>query len=140
MNLFLSILEVLLGIVLIICFFLNGKETAIGKFIGFDLNIVNSVIIIGAFYVLRTIINLVVEMAQPTSASFMKKFLMFFQIICGFVLIISGISDGRETVFEQYFQIELLANHGVVFLGVYYASKAVVQLFFEDDGKSIADV
>lgn len=140
MKKLLSVLEILIGVTLVVCFFLNGKETGIKGIIGFDLNVVNGVIIVGSFYVLKTLYNLIVEMAEPTSASFARKFLMFFQIITGFGLIITGVCDGRDTIIEKFFQVEILANHGVVVLGVYYASRSVAQLFFEESGSSIADV
>ncbi len=140
MKKFLSILEMLSAIFLIVCFFLEGKQTGISKTVGFEFNVVNAVIAIGAFYVLKTMLILVVEMADPVSSNFLKKFIMFFQILAGFSLIVSGLCDGRDTVIEKFFDVEIIANHGVVVLGVYYASRSLVQLFFEEDGKSIADV
>lgn len=140
MNRVLSILEILVGISLVVCFFFDGNDTVIKGVIGFDLNIVNGVIIVGSFYVLKTLYNLIMEMAEPTSASFARKFLMFFQILTGFTLIITGLCDGRDSIIEKFFEVEIIANHGAVVLGVYYASRSVAQLFFEESGSSIADV
>ncbi|MFN8578590.1 MAG: hypothetical protein U0354_17320 [Candidatus Sericytochromatia bacterium] len=48
-------------------------------------------------------------------------------------MIITGFCDGRETIIEKYLGTEIIYHHGLGFLGMLYASKAVLQLVFEDN-------
>lgn len=128
-----SIIEIILGIVLILCVFFNGRSTSLSSSIGFDLNLKTAVIAIGGFYLIRSIVQMVSELAEPTSKSFFKTLLSFFEIITAFALMLSGFCDGRETIIEKYFETEIILHHGLVFLGMLYASKAVVQLITEDN-------
>lgn len=128
-----SVIEIVLGVFFIICVFFNNRESSLGSSLGFELNIKNAVMVGGAFYLLRSIIQMVSELAEPTSKSFMKTSILIFEVITGFAMIITGFCDGRETIIEKYLGTEIIYHHGLVFLGMLYASKAVLQLVFEDN-------
>lgn len=128
-----SIIEIALGILLVLCVFFNDRETSVSSSLGFDLNLKTAAIAIGIFYIIRSIVLMVTNLADPTSKSFLKTLLSFFEIVTSFVLIISGFCDGRETIIEKYFETEITVHHGFVFLGMLYASKAIFQLITEDN-------
>lgn len=128
-----SIGEIALGLFFVLCVFLNGRESSLGSSLGFDLNIINAVLVGGLFYLIRSIVQMVSELAEPTSKSFMKKSILFFEVITAFAMIITGFCDGRETIIEKAFETDFTVNHGLVFLGMLFASKAVLQLVFEDN-------
>jgi hypothetical protein len=128
-----SVGEIALGLFFIVCVFFNGRETSFSNSLGFDLNIKTAVMAGGAFYLIRGVVQMISELAEPTSKSFMKKSILFFEVITAFVMMITGFCDGRETIIEKAFDTEIILHHGLVFLGMLYASKAVLQLVFEDN-------
>ncbi len=128
-----SVGEIVLGIFFIICVFFNERETSFSKALGFELNIKNALLFGGLFYLLRSVIQIITELAEPTSKTFMRKFVLFFEIVTSFAMVITGFCDGRETIIEKYFDSEITVNHGLVFLGMLYISKSLLQLAFEDN-------
>lgn len=125
--------EIVIGLFFVICVFFNERESSFGSNLGFELNIKNALLFGGVFYLIRSVTQLIAELAEPTSQTFLRTFVSFFEVITSFAMIITGFCDGRETIIEKYFQNEITIHHGLVFLGMLYLSKSVLQLVFEDN-------
>ncbi len=126
--------EVFVGFALILCTFLNGKNTTLNALLGVDVNVINGVILAAIFYVIKAIVEITIASAETRTVTFLQKFLLYFELLTGFTLVLTGLCDGRETMIETYFEAELIANHGVVVLGVLFASKSIAQLILDDEG------
>ncbi len=127
-------LEIILGLFLMVCIFFN-KSDSLNSAIGFDLSLQNAIIILGIFYLLRGMIQLVVEMSDPGTTGFMKRFFLFLEVFSGTIIVILAFSDGRETPLEKILNFEPNMYHGIIILGVFYAVKSVLQLLFEQVGE-----
>lgn len=128
-----SVGEIVLGVFFVVCVFFNDTESSLGKSLGFELNIKNALLFGGLFYLLRSVVQIISELAEPTSKTFLKKFVLFFEIVTSFAMVITGFCDGRETIIEKYYDSTITINHGLVFLSMLYLSKSLLQLAFDDN-------
>lgn len=124
--------EVIVGLCLLFCVFINGKTNSFTTALGIEANVSNAVILTGIFFVLKSLIDISLAAGEEKTTPVFQRLVMFTGILTGFVLVLSGLCDTRETIIEEYFQVEIIANHGVVVLATFFATKAVSELVAQD--------
>jgi hypothetical protein len=134
-------IETAVGLILMLCAYYNGKDSAFADALGVELNLRSGLILMGGFYFLKGLIQLVLEMAEPSTITLIKRFLLLFESISGFIMVITSYCDSQQTALEGYFGMDFTVNHGLVFLGVFYISKAFFQMVLErGEATEVADI
>lgn len=129
-------IEIIVGLCLLFCVFVNGRTNSFTSALGIEANVVNAVILAGIFIILKSIIEISLAAGEDRTTPIFQRLVMFMGILTGFSLVFTGLCDTRSTIFEEYFQLEIISNHGVVVLATYYATKAVAELVSQESAIS----
>ncbi len=132
--------ETAMGAFLILASYCENRPTGIEASLGREFNLKQAVIMIGIFYIIAGIIQFLEDMSEPTTVLFIKKLLLWFEIFSGFALLISSLCDGRNTPIEALLGMEITVHHGVMILGVYFTTKALIKLLLEMGDPGSADL
>lgn len=132
-------IELLLGLILLVCILFNNKTGSASAVIGIDLNIKNGTIIAGIFYFIRETINFIIVHSDAMTPPFIQSFLMILEMITGIFMALSGYAQDKAIFIESSLNIDLTINYGIAALGLLFIFKSLNKFVLADTNMDIND-